>query len=421
MKSGNKNKNRRGLFLEFLPSWGKVCPASAGVRMGVRNLTFLISFHLLLYVSITDLFSQEKKKNFELSGYLTNMESAMFDSLSKTIMFENLLHNRLNFKAYIGTRITFAAEIRNRLFTGDMVKSMGRAYTDMTAMDPGVIDMSWNIINRNSFFLNTTIDRLWIDFSFDKFQARIGRQRINWGQTFVWNPNDIFNAYSFFDVDYIERPGSDAIRLQYYPSSASSIELAAKMNNDNDVTIAGLGRFNILSYDVQMLAGYVNSSDIVAGAGWSGSLGSLSFRGEGSWFHPLESFGDTSGTTMITAGIDKVFRDNSIAQVQLMYCNNPLKVENFASLYSGNLSAKDLAFSKFTAFGQFTWAATPLLNIGISGMWFPDLKGYFAGPSLDYSLAENLDFSLIWQHFDGKMGGADTRLNMVYLRIKYSF
>ncbi len=90
-------------------------------------------------------------------------------------------------------------------------------------------------------------------------------------------------------------------------------------------------------------------------------------------------------------------------------------------MYSGNLSAKDLAFSEFTAFGQFSWAATPLLNLGISGMWFPDLKGYFAGPSVDYSLAENLDFSLIWQHFDGKMGGTKTRLNLVYLRIKYSF
>ncbi len=175
----------------------------------------------------------------------------------------------------------------------------------MTGMDPGFVDMSWNLMNENSFFLNTTVDRLWLDFNFEKFQARIGRQRINWGQTFVWNPNDIFNAYSFFDVDYIERPGSDAIRLQYYPSSSSAIELAAKMDSDNDVTVAGLGRFNKWGYDIQLLAGYSNSSDIVAGAGWSGSIGSLSFRGEGSWFHPLESFSDTSGTTIITAGIDK--------------------------------------------------------------------------------------------------------------------
>jgi hypothetical protein len=265
------------------------------------------------------------------------------------------------------------------------------------------------------------MDRLWLDFNYEKFQLRLGRQRINWGQTFVWNPNDIFNAYSFFDFDYIERPGSDAVRLQYYPTSSSAIEVAVKADGDDDMTAAGLYRFNKWGFDIQFLAGWSNSSDIVAGAGWSGSLGSLSFRGEGSWFHPLESFSDTAGTMIITAGIDKIFRDNSMAQFQLMYCNNPLELNNFTSLYTGNLSAKDLAFSEFSAFGQFTWEATPLLKLSLSAIWFPDLKGYFTGPSLDYSLAENLDFSLIWQHFNSIMAGERRRINLAFLRLKYSF
>ena len=91
--------------------------------------------------------------------------------------------------------------------------------------------MSWNILTEKSFFLNTTIDRLWVDFNYGKLQVRAGRQRINWGQTLIWNPNDIFNAYSFFDFDYIERPGSDAVRVQYYPGSSSSVEAAVKVNS----------------------------------------------------------------------------------------------------------------------------------------------------------------------------------------------
>jgi len=388
--------------------------------MEVRNLTCLISFYILLFVSITDLFSQEKQKTMELNGYLTTMQSAMFDSLSGPLIYENLLHNRLNFKGYINENITLAAEFRNRLVSGDMVRSY-YGYSDIIAADDGWIDMSWNIVDKNSFFLNTTIDRLWLDLNFNKFQARIGRQRINWGQTFVWNPNDIFNAYSFFDFDYVERPGSDAIRLQYYPSFSSAIEIACKVDNEDDVTAAGLYRFSKWGYDIQFLAGYSNSSDIVAGAGWSGAIGPISFRGEGSWFRPLENFSDTTGTTILTAGFDRVFENNSIVQVQFMYCNNPLKLNNFSSLYSGNLSAKDLAYSGFSAFGQFTWAATPLMNIGLSVMWFPDLKGYFAGPSVDYSLAENVDFSVIWQHFNAEMGGSKARINLGFLRIRYSF
>jgi len=374
---------------------------------------------LFLLLHSNSLISQEKK-SITLNGYLTTMQSVMFDSLSGPFMIENLLHNRLNFKGYLNNNVSFAAEFRNRLFTGDLVR-LGKYYTGLIGADQGMVDMSWNIVEKQSFLLNTTVDRLWLDFHFSRFQATIGRQRINWGQTFVLNPNDIFNAYSFFDFDYVERPGSDAVRLQYFPSSSSVAELAVKVDNDNDVTAAGLYRFNKWGYDIQFLAGLVNGVDIVIGTGWSGAIGSVSFRGEASWFDHYEDFPGDESTFLITTGFDKIFKDNSMAQIQVMYCNNPLELNNFNSFYSGNLSAKDLAFSRFSAFGSFTWAAGPLLNITFSAMWLPDLEGYFAGPSLDYSLAENLDFSLIWQYFNAIMNDEKSRINLGFLRLKYSF
>jgi hypothetical protein len=383
----------------------------------VKKSVFI--FLLILAFSFS-VHSQEKEKVITLNGYVTTMQSAMFDSLSGPFLNENLIHNRLNFKAYLNDKITFAAEFRNRLFTGDMVR-YGRPYAGLIGDDDGAVDMSWNIIEEQSFLLNTTVDRLWFDIHYDKFQVTLGRQRINWGQTFVWNPNDIFNAYSYFDFDYVERPGSDALRLQFFPSSSSASEFAVKIDDENDITVAGLYRFNIWNYDVQFLAGYMNSEDIVIGAGWSGSIGSISFRGEGTWFDPYEDFPGDESTVLITAGLDKVFKDNSIAQVQLMYCNDPVDIGYFGNFYSGNFSSKDLAFSEFTAFGQFTWAATPLLNFTLAAMWFPDLEGYFAGLSIDYSLSENLDFSLIWQHFDALMDGDRTSINLGFLRLKYSF
>jgi hypothetical protein len=383
----------------------------------IRKLIFILSFSLIMAGFA---FSQEKGKFLTPGGYVSTMQSIMFDSLSGPFVNENLIHNRLNLKGYVNDNITFAAEFRNRLFTGDMVKS-GRSYSEMTGSDQGWVDMSWNILNEQSFFLNTTIDRLWMDFNYGKFQARVGRQRINWGQTLVWNPNDIFNAYSFFDFDYVERPGSDAVRLQYYPDFSSAIELAVKADYEDHVTAAALYRFNSIGYDIQLLAGYVNNEDLMAGAGWSGSIGSVSFRGEASWFQPAEKFSDTTGTGLFTIGFDKVFKNNSMAQMQVMYCNKPLKMSNFNELYSGNMSTKDLAFSRFSAFGQFSYPVTPLLNLSVSAMWFPDLKGYFAGPSLDYSVAENVDFSLFWQHFDSRMSNNRIRINMGFLRAKYSF
>ncbi|MCX6325665.1 MAG: hypothetical protein NT144_03275 [Bacteroidia bacterium] len=383
----------------------------------IRNLIFIFSFFL---ITASQALSQEKTKTLTLNGYLTTLQSVMFDSLSGPFVNENLIHNRVNLKGYVNDNITFAAEFRNRLFTGDMVRS-GRSYSEMTGSDQGWADLSWNILNEQSFFLNTTIDRLWVDFNYGKFQARIGRQRINWGQTLVWNPNDIYNAYSFFDFDYVERPGSDALRLQYYPGSSSAIEIAVKADNNDDITAAALYRFNKSGYDIQFLAGYVNNEDLVAGAGWSGALGSVSFRGEASWFQPAEKFSDTTGMGLFTVGFDKGFKNNSMAQVQVMYCNDPPDLNGFSYLYSGNMSTRDLAFSRFSAFGLFTYPVTPLLNVSVSAMWFPDLKGYFAGPSLDYSVAENIAFSLFWQHFDSKINDERVRINIGFLRLKFSF
>jgi hypothetical protein len=383
----------------------------------MRKIILIISTIILIFGQGL---SQEKPRFLTLDGYISTMQSVMFDSLSGPFINENLIHNRLNVKGYVNNNITFAAEFRNRLYTGDMVRSVP-LYSEMIANDQGWVDLSWNILNEQSFFLNTTIDRLWVDFNYGKFQARVGRQRINWGQTLVWNPNDLFNTYSFFDFDYVERPGSDAIRLQYYPGFSSAIEFAIKADYNNDITASALYRFNKWGYDIQFLAGYVESEDIMVGTGWSGALGSVSFRGEASWFRPYENFRDSTGTGIFTFGFDKTFKNNCLAQFQLMFCNNPLDPGSFSEFYFGTLSAKELAFSKFSAFGQVTWPITPLFNASFSAMWFPDLKGYYAGPSFDYSIAENVDLSLYWQHFDSKTATSVEKINLGFLRVKISF
>ena len=127
---------------------------------------------MLVYFSIFPSNSQDEKNKITVGGYLTSMQSAMFDSLSGPVTFDNLIHNRLNINGYFGKAISFNVEMRNRLFTGDMARA-GSAYSDMIGYDQGVADMSWNLIRENSFFFNTTVDRLWIDLNYNKLQARI--------------------------------------------------------------------------------------------------------------------------------------------------------------------------------------------------------------------------------------------------------
>jgi len=365
---------------------------------------------------------EEKEKVVSLTagGYASWLHTAMFEKPSETWINSSMLHNRLNFKAWAGSKFTFALEIRNRFFTGDMI-ALDPGYVSGLAADNGWLDLSWNISSGNSYVLNSMIDRAYVDFTAGRLQVTAGRQRINWSQSLVWNPNDIFNTYSFFDFDYVERPGSDALRLVYSTGPSSAAEAAVKINSQGRFTAAALFRFSLLNTDLQFFAGETDEEFFTAGTGWSGAAGPFSVRGEATLFSPFEGSGHEGSTVIATAGVDRAFSDRLTAMVQLMYSNRPLSLDSFTVLYEGGLTARDLAFSEFSAVGQVTWAPMPLLSISLSAMWYPDLEGWYAGPSVDVSLAENVDFSLLWQHFDMRLASAETKLNLGFIRIRYSF
>lgn len=364
--------------------------------------------------------AQEDDKRITAGGYASWLHIALFQKPADTWLNSSMLHNRLNFRIYPSSHITMAIEVRNRFVTGDMV-TLDPTYSAGLASDPGWIDMSWNIFSERSFLLNTMIDRAWMEFTAGNFQVTVGRQRINWSQALVWNPNDIFNTYSFFDFDYVERPGSDAIRAVYSTGPASAIEAVVKMNGESKVTAAALYRFSLRSTDFQVLAGETDEELFNLGTGWSASVGSFSFRGEATLFRSFKSALEGENTFIATAGIDWVFSDKLTMVAQAMYSDNPFELTGFNELYNGAMTARELAFSKFSAIGQVTYSPFPLLSISLSAIWYPDMKGYFAGPSVDFSLAENVDFSLVWQHFDSIIAGEKTRINLGFLRIKYNF
>ncbi len=357
---------------------------------------------------------------FTAGGYASWLHMAMFRKPSEEWANTSMLHNRLNFKAYAGSNLTFAMEVRNRFVTGDMV-TLDPTYVSGLSADPGWADLSWNISDGSSYVLNMMVDRAYVDFTAGKLQLRAGRQRINWSQALIWNPNDIFNTYSFFDFDYIESPGSDALRLTYSTGPASSVEAAVKADARGRVTAAALGRFTLLNTDLQLLAGVTDDEYFTAGTGWSGAIGSISIRGEATLFAPFDGDGEEKSNLIATLGIDKAFSDRVTALAQVMYSNNPADLNGFTDLYGGGLTARQLAFSEFSAAAQVAYTPVPLVNISVSAIWFPDLDGFYAGPSVDVSLAENIDFTFLWQHFRSTFNEEETRINLAFLRIRYSF
>jgi len=382
-------------------------------------------------ISSSALFSQEESLDsvpapYALDGYISNMQSVMFDSLNGSWTNDNIIHNRLNFSWFPSSQVTLTVQVRNRLLWGESVKS-NPEYATHIEQDNGYLQLSKNLLSKKSFVLNSVIDRIFLEYSADKFDAKLGRQRINWGQTMVWNPNDIFNNYSFFDFDYVERPGSDALRLQYYPTSSSTAEFAVKVNNQKKTTAAVLYRFNQWSYDFQFLSGLLNTDDFVVGTGWSGAISSVSFRGELTYFKPTKTSTERE-LFLSSLSFDYSFPNSSMILIEGLYSNFPKNTgSSFAEIYSAPASVKNLSFTKYNFLAQYSYPITPLLNASLSAMLMPDIQGYYVGPTITYSLKENLELAVFVQGFSGKLPdpntGIDTRFKMYlgFIRLKANF
>ncbi len=385
---------------------------------------FLLIGHLTLLAQKD---STKKLKDFySLDGYLKEMQTNTFVNLD-TIYTDHLIHNRLNFKAFISDELTFVAEMRNRAFYGELIKLQQPFYGDLLGQDNGMLDLSWSLISEKSFILHSTIDRLNLAYSKGKWDINLGRQRINWGVNLAWNPNDLFNVYNFADFDYAERPGADALRVQYYSSALSSFDLAIKPSRDQDKWVGALlYKFNKKNYDFQVLGG-IYEEDWSAGGGLAGNIKNIGVKGEATYFHPQVNFMDTSGVMNAALSLDYAFANSLYFNVGVLYNTkgiNNLSGINSTGLFSSTqeLSVKSIMPSRYSYFIQSSGAFNPALSGSLSFIYLQGINVLFSMPSLSYVINESWDINLVGQVlFSEFQNQFRNTSNAVFLRFQYSF
>jgi len=387
----------------------------------------------LIFLMVINFFGLNAQK-LTLTGYVKDMqglyylEKPIYINTTKSFQWTtyNLMHNRLNLDWQALKNLRFELGVRNRLISGRMIGDIP-GYASLMGADNGIVDMSWNLATENNWFLNTSIDRFYMDYTWNNFQFRAGRQRINWGINLVWNPNDLFNAFSYIDFDYEERPGSDALLLTWYTSGTSSLDVALKSDKDGNTTAAARYLFNILDYDIQFIGGK-NENDFILGGGWSGSIGEVSFRGEGSYFTPLagkESISKTAVSATVSA--DYSFKNSLYIHSAFLFNSSGTTVSGSGlSLLNptNNMSAKNLSIGKYEIFGQVSYPVNPILNLNFACMLNPSDGSSYLGPSATISLQDNLEFMLTGQLLLGKKGSEYGNIGNTYAgfgRLRWSF
>ena len=369
----------------------------------------------LIWSTVVGAQDEDEPKKWSLDGYIKDLLTVNIAENADSVLVDNLIHNRLNFRWFPTKKLTTRIDLRTRIFHGDLVRALSD-YGDLIDVNDDVFDLSARPIDGDGLVLHTMIDRLYVQWREESWELTAGRQRINWGVNLAWNPNDIFNAYSFFDFDYEERPGSDALRFQRYIGFAGSMQVATRLTDKwEELTAAALYKWNYKGYDVQILGG-VMRENIAIGGGWAGSIKLAGFKGEFTYFEPLND--DDKRTFLGSVTIDYSFANSLYLNGSFLYNSagdgdNPLFLQSAA-----NLDVRALSPYLWSIFLQSSYTFHPLFNGGISTIYFPGEPGIFLNPFITFSVTTNLDLDLIGQFF---VQGEPSSVNLLYFRVKYSF
>jgi hypothetical protein len=378
-----------------------------------------ICFISLSAININAQDSTTPPKKLTVNGYIKDLQTLTFDKNFNNLITGNLIHNRLNFKWKPSTQITAVAELRNRLFWGEEVKYTSNFAAQLRNENEKVnLQKVW--IEKNALVLHTNVERLYADWRNEEWSVRFGRQRINWGITTTWNPNDIFNTYNFLDFDYEERPGIDGAKMEYTFSSSFKTEMVYAHTGVENSSVAafryGLNKWN---YDMQLITGWYNDHPTI-GAGWAGPIKEAGFKGEAQYFFGSKDSGDHLN---ISLEGDYMFKKGWYVNASLLYNSHGLyqPVENWDTV-NLKLSPENLMPTKWNIMVTTSKAFTPLLSANASLLYAPGSNLLILLPALQYNLATNLDVNLVWQSFFAEQHQNFEAINhRCYLRMKWSF
>lgn len=400
------------------------CRILKAVHCSTLPVCYLIFFPALLlsflFLISHPLYAQDGIKT-DFRGYIKELGSISLSNDFRTVRYDNILHHRIESLFELGKGFEIRADLRTRLLNGWSVRNTP-GYGEFLDQDAGYFDLNRTWIDTDETILHSASDRLHLSYINGPWEVHAGRQRINWGKTMVWNPNDLFNAYAYLDFDYEERPGTDALYVQYNWSYASSVNLGYRLGETFDESvIAFMYRGSLRNYDIQLIGGsYLEH--LAIGGGWAGYLKSAGFRGEVTYFHPRSNFFDETGHFTATAGADYMLPGSVYLTGELLYNGGWERAGNPVAELIRPPTADDLFIARTGYFVNASYPINPLTSIsgGIMGSFSRPAIIFI--PQVTHSLGNNLDLMILAQILKGSVLEDLTETpNLLFFRVKWSY
>ncbi len=357
----------------------------------------------LLFVPLVSSPAGAQAELFSLHGYLKNLAGWMEDPAiaygTAPGNFQDIVHNRLNFRMYPSSALVLACDVRTQFIYQENLNP-NRTYSAQIRQAEDMVNLSRVLIDGRDAVLVTQVDRLNLDWTSGPLQITAGRQRIAWGTALVWNPTDIFNPYSILDFDYEERPGVDGIRAQYFTGPTSKVELAVAPGETSlERRVAGLLRFNFREYDFNFMGGFLQGG-YFAGFSWAGQIADGGFRGEVRWTGNQETAGSTflpaDTLSYLTASLsaDYTFSSSIYLHAEVLFNGDGVS-ENAGLHWPAATARLQLSPSRWSLYGEVSGELSPLVRGSLYSLINPLDGSFIVVPSLSWSVVTDWDLLAI--------------------------
>lgn len=392
----------------------------------IMDISFRLLPVLLLMISVdvlAEIPGLIPESKWDLNGYVNYRINGYFVQDEKDYS-EQSIQQRFNYEYRFSPYVSFNAGMRNRLIYSDVVEEAG--YSESFDHDAGYMDLSTNLLEEDKILVNSQFDRLYLTWQRNDWLIRGGRFRINWGMSTIWNPNDIFNTYSVYDTDYVERPGTDGFLIRQKLNYASGFELViSPAKNQEQNGYAGRYYFNYDGWDAQILAGRANQDNVV-GIGFSGSVNDAGVRGETSFFKPANEGVTTEkdNTVISSLELDYSFTSqrNWGIKTGVLHTSDPYMPDSSVTYLSQSLSVRTLSFTEFTGYAEVGFDLTSLNRSSLSAIYYQEQSLYLCYTNR-YSLSDNWQLTASIQHFNGSESSlfGQSPATIVYTMIRWDW
>jgi hypothetical protein len=403
------------------------------------HLHYKLLFVILGWFVVSE--SRAQLSPLQFGGYAKNLityaDGDIEDFPVEFGRWQNTGQLRLNAYYYATDALVVSGQARN-LLVYQKDNALLRAFQDELTTSSYYFDLKYEWLEEDNLYGTSEIDRLYLNWRQQKWEVVLGRQRIAWGTCLVWNPTDLFNPFDILDFDYEERPGTDALQIQYFIGPVSQFNISATPGRTRqDVIYAGRYVANRWDYDFAVIAGWQRNS-LRLGTNWAGQLFDGGFRGEILYTDPNMKYRtfNPEATSIFDLYVDRevsrpfwtialsgdyTFSNSFYIHTEYLYnglgTTGKAGSRRFDVIFTGELTP-----ARQSIFQEFAYQLTPLLRGDFFIIFNPNDKSWIAAPSLQYSVATNWELYLLVFPSGGEVGTEFGGFpNQYFARIKFAF